>query len=78
MATRQQKNTLTEEGLILRKRAEEMVEFMEKTKAEITSSTENVNGDIYIGGGETEGFRIICLNFKINPETEMGNIRFKN
>ena len=53
------KITLTEEGLILRKRAEEMVELMEKTKAEITSSAENVSGDIYIGGGETEGFRII-------------------
>ena len=53
------KITLTEEGLILRKRAEEMVELMEKTKAEITSSAENVSGDIYIGGGETKGFRII-------------------
>ncbi len=53
------KITLTEEGLILRKRAEEMIELMEKTKTEITSSNENVSGDIYIGGGETEGFRII-------------------
>ncbi len=42
------KITLTEEGLILRKRAEEMVELMEKTKTEITSSAENVSGDIYI------------------------------
>ncbi len=53
------KITLTEEGLILRRRAEEMIELMAKTKAEIISSAENVNGDIYIGGGETEGFRII-------------------
>ncbi len=53
------KITLTEEGQILRKRAEEMIELMEKTKAEIISSAENVSGDIYIGGGETEGFRII-------------------
>ena len=43
--------TLTEEGMILRKRAEEMVELMEKT---------NINGEIYIGGGETEGIRLIA------------------
>ncbi len=52
--------TLTEEGMILRKRAEEMVELMEKTKAEVSSSGENINGEIYIGGGETEGIRLIA------------------
>ena len=45
--------TLTEEGMILRKRAEEMVALMEKTKTEISSSGENIHGEIYIGGGET-------------------------
>lgn len=53
------KVTLTEEGMLLRKRAEEMVELMEKTKMEINSSNRHINGDIYIGGGETGGFRII-------------------
>lgn len=53
------KVTLTEEGMLLRKRAEEMVDLMEKTKMEINSSNRHINGDIYIGGGETEGFRII-------------------
>lgn len=53
------KITLTEEGVILRKRAEEMVELFEKTKAEVISSNERITGDIYIGGGESEGFRII-------------------
>ena len=38
------KITLTEEGIILRKRAEEMVELLEKTKAEIHSANENING----------------------------------
>lgn len=52
--------TLTEEGMILRKRAEEMVELMEKTKTEISSSGENIHGEIYIGGGETEGIRLIA------------------
>ncbi len=48
------KVTLTEAGMLLRKRAEEMVDLMEKTKAEISSSDENINGEIYIGGGETD------------------------
>ena len=54
------KVTLTEEGMILRKRAEEMVTLMEKTKSEIISSGENISGEIYIGGGETEGIRLIA------------------
>lgn len=53
------KVTLTEEGMILRKRAEEIVELMEKTKAEVRLTNESISGDIYIGGGETKGFRII-------------------
>lgn len=48
------KVTLTEDGMLLRKRAEEMVDLMEKTKAELSSSDENINGEIYIGGGETD------------------------
>ncbi len=53
------KITLTEEGMILRRRAEEMVALMEKTKAEISLSSQSVTGNIYIGGGETEGFRLV-------------------
>lgn len=49
------KVTLTEDGMLLRKRAEELVDLMEKTKAELTSSNENINGEVYIGCGETEG-----------------------
>ena len=48
------KITLTEDGMLLRKRAEELVELMEKTKAELTGSDETIGGDIYIGGGETD------------------------
>lgn len=54
------KVTLTEEGMILRKRAEEMVELMEKTKSEVSFSGKNIRGEIYIGGGETEGMRLIA------------------
>lgn len=54
------KITLTEDGMILRKRAEEIVSLMEKTKTELTASGENINGDIYIGCAETEGIRLIA------------------
>lgn len=54
------KVTLTEDGMLLRKRAEELVELMEKTKAELTSSGDNINGDIYIGCGETESISILA------------------
>lgn len=54
------KVTLTEDGILLRKRAEELVDLMEKTKAELASSSENIGGDIYIGCGETEGISFLA------------------
>lgn len=54
------KVTLTEDGMLLRKRAEEMIDLMEKTKAELASSDENLDGDIYIGGGETEAVSLFA------------------
>lgn len=54
------KVTLTEDGMLLRKRAEEMIDLMEKTKAELSSSDENVNGEIYIGGGETAAISLFA------------------
>lgn len=54
------KITLTEDGMLLRKRAEELVDLMEKTKAELTSSNENINSEIYIGCGETEAISFLA------------------
>lgn len=54
------KVTLTEDGMLLRKRAEEMIDLMEKTKAELASSDENINGEIYIGGGETDAVSLFA------------------
>ncbi len=51
--------TLTEEGMILRKRAEEILELVQKTENEITLPNETIAGDIFIGAGETEGVRIL-------------------
>ena len=54
------KITLTEEGMILRKRAEEIFELIKKTEKEITLSDEVITGDIYIGAGETDAIRYIA------------------
>lgn len=53
------KVTLTEDGMLLRKRAEEMIDLLEKTKAEL-SSDEHISGDIYMGSGETEAVSTIA------------------
>lgn len=54
------KITLTEDGMLLRKRAEEMMELMEKTKAELASSDDTINGEIYIGGGERDAVSLFA------------------
>ena len=54
------KITLTEEGMILRKRAEEILELVKKTEREVTLTNNIVMGDIYIGTGETDAVRILA------------------
>lgn len=51
---------LTEEGLLLRKRAEELVEMADKLEAEFHAMEETVGGDVYIGSGETEAMKQIA------------------
>lgn len=58
------KITLTEEGLLLRQRAEEIVELLEKTRSEIQTTDTEVTGNIYIGGGETDGMRLLASVIK--------------
>lgn len=67
--------TLTEEGVLLRKRAEEIVELMEKARAEVTQAGEEVGGEVSIGGGETEGMRLIARVIQKTRETHP-KIRF--
>lgn len=54
------KITLTEEGMILRKRAEEILELVQKTEHEITVSDDVIAGDVYIGAGETDAVRLLA------------------
>ncbi len=51
--------TLTEEGMILRKRAEEILELVKKAEEEISQTDEIIAGDITIGAGETDGIRFL-------------------
>ena len=52
--------TLTQEGMFLRKRAEEIVDMVEKTEAEFNAIKGNIGGDIYIGCGETDSMRYVA------------------
>lgn len=66
------KVTLTEEGMILRKRAEEILELVQKTEKEISIANDIIMGDIYIGAGETDAIRLIAKAAKKLQETHPG------
>ena len=54
------KVTLTPEGMILRKRAQEIVDMVEKTQSEFQALAETISGEIYIGGGESDCMKHIA------------------
>ena len=54
------KVVLTEEGMILRRRAEEILSLVQKAEAEITHSDETIVGDVAIGAGETDSVRLLA------------------
>lgn len=58
------KVTLTEEGMILRKRAEEILDLVQKTEKEITLTDNIIMGDVYIGTGETDAVHILAKTAK--------------
>ncbi len=51
---------LTPEGMLLRKRAEEILTMVDKTESEFRSMETTVSGDVYIGSGETQAIRKIA------------------
>ena len=52
--------TLTEEGMLLRKRAEEILGLVDRTEYEIRNADENISGDLYICSGETDAVRYLA------------------
>ncbi|MDE6658929.1 MAG: LysR family transcriptional regulator [Eubacterium sp.] len=69
------KITLTEEGVLLQKRAEEIVDLVSKTEKELEQSDDTISGDIYIGAGETNGFRWL-LNIANKIKKEHPNVHY--
>lgn len=51
--------SLTPEGILLRKRAEEILDLVRKTEQELSQQDEALAGDIYIGAGETVGVHFL-------------------
>lgn len=54
------KIALTEEGMFLRKRAQEIIDLVDRTVSQLQASTDVLAGDVYIGAGETEGMQQIA------------------
>lgn len=52
--------SLTSEGMILRKRAEEILDMVDKTEAEFQAISDTISGNIYIGGGESDSIKYIA------------------
>lgn len=67
---------LTEEGMLLRKRAEEILELVRITENEISLSDEVVAGDVYIGTGESDMVRIFARVAK-NLQKKYPNIHYQ-
>lgn len=58
------KITLTEDGLFLRKRAQEIIDLADKTATDFNNDCDDIRGTVYIGGGETDAMRFIAKTAK--------------
>lgn len=61
---RNKKVLLTDDGKYLKTRAKEIVELALKTESEFLLTEKNISGDVHIGGGETDGMRIVAKTIK--------------
>lgn len=52
--------TPTEKGIYLRRRAEEIIALADQTELDLKRDDSVVEGDVYIGAGESEGMRVIA------------------
>lgn len=53
------KIVLTNEGILLRRRAEEILELVDKTRREVTAQEETVEGTVSIGGEDLGAVQIL-------------------
>lgn len=54
----------TEKGLYLRRRAEEIVALADQTVADFALNDEIIEGDVYIGAGESQGLSLIAARIR--------------
>ncbi|CZQ92922.1 LysR family transcriptional regulator [Trichococcus ilyis] len=59
------KITLTSEGLLLKRRAEEILDLTNRTEQELKEQQPLMNGEIAIGGGETQSMRVLADFIKV-------------
>lgn len=52
--------SLTPEGMLLRKRAEEILDMVAKTERELATTNDTIEGEIYLGCGETDVLKDIA------------------
>lgn len=62
------KVTLTDEGMLLRRRAEEIVDLADKTEKELTERDELINGVVSVGCGELASVQVIVELFRAFKE----------
>lgn len=67
--------TLTRDGMRLRRRAQEIVELMDRTREEFENLDEDISGDVCIGSGETHAMRALA-RVAIDVRREHPGIRY--
>lgn len=53
------KVTLTDKGILLRSRAQEILDLVDKTVSDMSDDSKHIGGTIHFGAGETDGVRLI-------------------
>lgn len=66
---------LTEKGLYLRRRAQEIVALADRTEADFARAEDIVTGDVNIGAGESDGMRVVAAHVRTFRERHPG-VRF--
>lgn len=67
--------TLTRDGMRLRRRAQEIVELMDRTREEFENLDEDISGDVCIGSGETHAMRALA-RVAIDVRREYPGVRY--
>lgn len=66
---------LTPEGILLKKRAEEIIDMIEKARAEFNFTDKVIAGDIFIGAGETWAMSLVASVMK-DVQSDYPHIRY--